>query len=433
MKKKEKIGLALSGGGYRAATYHIGTFKALKKLNLLDKIDVISTNSGGSITGACYALHHDNFEKFEHILVSGVKKSVIGRVLKSPRFFIPVLILLGCIGGSIYLLFTPFAWLNVIIWPAVITLILYAQYEILPISRIIEKIYDTLFFENATLKDFSKDFQLTINSTNLSTGKLFNFSAYNMGDSDYSYRGDLEPIHFKPDHFPVSRAVMASSCVPFAFSPVKIAKEFFKTPQQFSEVKPRLVDGGVYDNQGIHKLTFPKSAYFCKQVIISDAGTELPFKESYRNMLTLLIRTSDVFMSRIKNFQMMKNLYRVPTQQDANVAYQSLGFDLTSSMVEFMSMLKNGYLSDDVIQGHNIPAELISGKKWKAIQDLVSANVNIDELIQNGCTTAELKMARSVSTNLVPFPKAQAKALIKHAEAITEIQVKVYLPHLLNS
>ena len=36
---KSKLGLALSGGGYRAATYHIGTFRALKKLGLLKKIN----------------------------------------------------------------------------------------------------------------------------------------------------------------------------------------------------------------------------------------------------------------------------------------------------------------------------------------------------------------------------------------------------------
>lgn len=32
-----KIGLALSGGGYRAAAYHIGTLRALHKLKILEK------------------------------------------------------------------------------------------------------------------------------------------------------------------------------------------------------------------------------------------------------------------------------------------------------------------------------------------------------------------------------------------------------------
>ena len=42
-----KIGLALSGGGYRAAAYHVGTLRALRYLGLLDKVDVISSVSGG--------------------------------------------------------------------------------------------------------------------------------------------------------------------------------------------------------------------------------------------------------------------------------------------------------------------------------------------------------------------------------------------------
>ena len=43
--KGNKIGLALSGGGYRAAAYHIGTLRALQKLKILDKVDVISSVS----------------------------------------------------------------------------------------------------------------------------------------------------------------------------------------------------------------------------------------------------------------------------------------------------------------------------------------------------------------------------------------------------
>ena len=52
-KDKKKIGLALSGGGYRAAAYHVGTLRALHKLGILNKVDVISSVSGGSITTPC--------------------------------------------------------------------------------------------------------------------------------------------------------------------------------------------------------------------------------------------------------------------------------------------------------------------------------------------------------------------------------------------
>lgn len=50
------IGLALSGGGFRAAAFHLGVLKRLEELGVLSRISRISTVSGGSITGALYAL-----------------------------------------------------------------------------------------------------------------------------------------------------------------------------------------------------------------------------------------------------------------------------------------------------------------------------------------------------------------------------------------
>jgi hypothetical protein len=43
-----KLGLSLSGGGTRAASFSIGVMKALKEYNTLDKVDLISSVSGGS-------------------------------------------------------------------------------------------------------------------------------------------------------------------------------------------------------------------------------------------------------------------------------------------------------------------------------------------------------------------------------------------------
>lgn len=48
----KKIGLALCGGGYRASAFHLGAMDKLNELDILEKIDVISTISGGLITGA---------------------------------------------------------------------------------------------------------------------------------------------------------------------------------------------------------------------------------------------------------------------------------------------------------------------------------------------------------------------------------------------
>ena len=53
----KRIGLALSGGGFRAAAFHLGTFRALHERGLLWKLDLLTCVSGGSIAGAFLAAH----------------------------------------------------------------------------------------------------------------------------------------------------------------------------------------------------------------------------------------------------------------------------------------------------------------------------------------------------------------------------------------
>jgi NTE family protein len=52
-----KLGLALSGGGFRASFFHIGVIASMAELGLLRHVEVISTVSGGSIIGVFYYLH----------------------------------------------------------------------------------------------------------------------------------------------------------------------------------------------------------------------------------------------------------------------------------------------------------------------------------------------------------------------------------------
>lgn len=54
LAEERKIGLALSGGGYRAAIFHAGVLHALESLGIVPH--ALSTVSGGSIIGAYYAI-----------------------------------------------------------------------------------------------------------------------------------------------------------------------------------------------------------------------------------------------------------------------------------------------------------------------------------------------------------------------------------------
>src|ERR1700761_7840434 len=65
-----KIALSFSGGGYRAASFHLGTMSYLNRLSfqgkpLLENIKMISTVSGGTITGIVYALYCQQGKSFD--------------------------------------------------------------------------------------------------------------------------------------------------------------------------------------------------------------------------------------------------------------------------------------------------------------------------------------------------------------------------------
>ena len=48
------VGLALSGGGIRSATFNLGVLQALSRKKLLPEVDILSTVSGGGYIGACF-------------------------------------------------------------------------------------------------------------------------------------------------------------------------------------------------------------------------------------------------------------------------------------------------------------------------------------------------------------------------------------------
>src|ERR1017187_1921091 len=50
--EREGIGLCLSGGGYRAALFHLGALRRLNEFGILAKLKTISSVSGGSIISA---------------------------------------------------------------------------------------------------------------------------------------------------------------------------------------------------------------------------------------------------------------------------------------------------------------------------------------------------------------------------------------------
>lgn len=256
-----KVGLALSGGGYRATAFHLGTLKKLHEMGIHLQVDVISTIFGGSITGACYCSKEGDFDSFYQKLYTGLQtKNVVRKILFSWlgfRFLVFILLFLG----SLYFLFTPWPWLFPIFIMALFIVLLKFQFKLFPISKRIEQAYDQFFYKKRNLGQLPEHPTLVIGSTNLQTARPFSFSRELMQDSTYEYLDD--PVKFIARDFPLARAVMASSCVPFAFTPVTIHPTFFDDPNEAKEFHPMLVDGGVYDNQGIHKI-MQAGRYVCR-------------------------------------------------------------------------------------------------------------------------------------------------------------------------
>jgi NTE family protein len=237
-KLEDLLALCLSGGGYRAMLFHLGTLWYLNDAGYLPRLDRVSSVSGGSITAAVLAtrwnqLRFDDQGKaanFGDVVVSPIRK-IAGTTIDAG----------GVIGG----LLTPGTSVN---------------------DRI-TKSYRKILFGDATLQSFPDKPRFVINATNVQTGSLFRFSKPYIAD----YRIGL----IKKPTLGVAEAVAASSAFPPVLSPARLdfqhnqwtdlAQGACAQPPYTTKVV--LSDGGVYDNLGIE--TAWKR---CKRVLVSDGG-----------------------------------------------------------------------------------------------------------------------------------------------------------------
>lgn len=424
---KPRVGLALSGGGYRAAAFHLGTINKLYGMGLLKNVDVISSISGGSITGACYCSSEGDFESFYNELYRGLQtKDVITELLLS-RIGLRIMIFIVLFLSTFFFLCSPWPWLFPFMIAILITILLKFQFALFPISKRIEEIYDQFFYKKKTLGQLRDSPELVIGSTNLQTARPFIFSRNTMQDSTYEFLDD--PVKFKPALFPIARSVIASSCVPFAFTPITIDREFFEDPRESDIYHPLLVDGGVYDNQGIHKV-MQKGRYDCSIVISSDAGSSFSGELHFNNTLTLLLETVNVFMSRIKKIQMMRNVYDKAGTTNKEVAYFSLGWDMENCIQGFIKNLEKNQISETIISAHQLKPEWIIHPEQYEEEIMSHLKKKTGYSSINGPTDTEKRIARNVGTNLTALSTIKLDCLIKQAEALTELQVKLYCPSL---
>lgn len=252
----KRIGLALSGGGFRAAAFHLGVMRKLAALGLLDKLDLLTCVSGGSIAGGSVALNWAAPDKLD----------ILDRYLRTRSIAVS-----SFLSGALD-----------------------------PFETRLEKLansYDADLFQKRPLSALSAGPRIYFNSTNLATGNMFFFVA---GGGGAEEMGDYElGIVLAPD-FPISHAVAASSAFPPVFPPLRLDRSVYGPAGPVEYVT--LSDGGVYDNLGVNPLVRARNRL--DYVIVSDGGK--PFTVDDRpteSGARVLEKGIDIMMEQIRGLE----------------------------------------------------------------------------------------------------------------------------------
>jgi NTE family protein len=250
------IGLALSGGGVRAAAFHAGVLKGLAQQNLLEEIVHISTVSGGSlITGLVF--HHANYawpssEAYLSKIFPAVRKVLTTTSLQWNAFL---------------RLFNPLNWRHLTSRANIVAQSIRSHWGI-----------------TATLAALPAHPVWSINATTAETGHRFRFKKQTLGEYAFGYA--------QAESFGLASAMAVSAAFPPIIGPLRVSSDRYewRKRESWSSEKPperaappyktfHLYDGGVYDNLGLEplfdsgkqtiKLQDGKSVAF---LIVSDAG-----------------------------------------------------------------------------------------------------------------------------------------------------------------
>ena len=244
----DNIAISLSGGGYRAAAFHLGTLDLLQQVGLLDKLTMLSTVSGGTITGAKYVLSlsqkdpnttQDQF--FQHFY-DEIYKFLLNEPL--PNTWIQKLNRQNHDSQE-----TP----SLIVAAAETYRKLFGNTQFKDIIQVKSTLHLKEIIFNTTELRTGIDFRFQIGTGKIGNGKI------NIPESV------LEEVY-------IADVVAASSCFPVGFEPMYFPDDFFLNDSwekilnkinnqrqrdslrnKFSKSLP-LMDGGIYDNLGVDAL-----------------------------------------------------------------------------------------------------------------------------------------------------------------------------------
>lgn len=266
------IALSLSGGGYRAAAFHLGTMAYLDRVGLLKNVTAISTVSGGTFTGALYALCLSRGETFRHCYDHLFKQFEEVDLVEEGLELLSKGRSADNIGSH-----------NLI--------------------NCMADIYHRKFFGEATFAEIlnAKDSHLKevkFNCTEFQFGLPFRFQAVQspkafIGNKQVSIARDVA------EEIRLADIVAASSCFPGGFEPLDFPTDFIHENQpKLKKLREQrefaagvgMMDGGIVDNQGIGSIlnSIERTKQYPDLFIISDVSTRYmkPFEFPVKSITT---------------------------------------------------------------------------------------------------------------------------------------------------
>jgi NTE family protein len=253
-EKRKGQALCLSGGGFRAALFHLGALRRLNEVGLLSKLATITSVSGGSVANGLLA---------RYWMDSKPKADALGRL---PAFDTYEAALRAFCSRDIRTGPLLTERLDPRNWPLLLgddhsaTDLLAQQYRDHLVGDL--RLKDLVAVEKAGSPKF------VFNSSGVQTGVDFVFSGDRVGDWKIGHAS-------MPDVL-VADAIAASSAFPIAFPPLVLKFEPGTFQGGALEGKPGyetmsrrvvLTDGGVYDNLGLEPVWKSHVAVLC-----SDGG-----------------------------------------------------------------------------------------------------------------------------------------------------------------
>ena len=312
-----KVGLALSGGGFRASLFHIGVLARMAELDMLRYVEVLSCVSGGSIVGAHYYLEVRRLlqEKSDSEIT---RDDYIEIVRHLERDF------LQATQKNLRLRLFAGWWANLrsLLQPGYTrTILLGWLFEKHIYSRVKDgyshgrrwlnelqiKPKGVFSSFNPKVDNWSRSAKapiLLLNATTLNTGHNWQFAVSWMGEPPLGASSSIDrndilrrmyyweaPLAHR--RVALGQAVAASACVPSLFDPVEFRG-------LYPERSVRLVDGGTHDNQGIVGLLEQE----CTVMLVSDAsGQSSSESHPSEEILSVGFRTSNILMARVREAQ----------------------------------------------------------------------------------------------------------------------------------